>query len=209
MEVSEKIDGANITVSLLSQLTGEYNTIINATPVGMYPNIDAMPVQSDVIDGCSAVFDLIYNPGETKLLKVAREMGKKAMGGMPMLVWQAAAAHKIWYGASLAAKISTRLSTIQMRIWTSISGTKTHGGFKLIDTKSMFKNRVLNEEKLLKFGFFQDGGGFYASRSIMHGQFKAEVYISDKAEVSVKVYEAENGQEYSPAVCGRRLQARL
>lgn len=40
----------------------------------------------------------------------------------------------------------------------------------------------------------------------MHGQFKAEVYISDKAEVSVKVYEAENGQEYSPAyvvgVCG-------
>ncbi len=100
LEVSEKIDGVNITVSLLSQLTGEYNIIINATPVGMYPNIDAMPVQSDVIKGCSAVFDLIYNPGETKLLKVAKEMGKKAMGGMPMLVWQAAAAHKIWYGAS-------------------------------------------------------------------------------------------------------------
>lgn len=93
-----------------------------------------------------------------------------------------------------------------MRIWTSISGTKTHGGFKLIDTKSMFKNRVLNEEKLLKFGFLRTGGGFYTSRSIMHGQFKAEVYISDTAEVSVKVYEAESGQEYSPAyvvgVCG-------
>ena len=51
-----------------------------------------------------AVFDLIYNPGETKLLKTAKEMGKKAMGGMPMLVWQAAAAHKIWYGADFSCK---------------------------------------------------------------------------------------------------------
>ncbi|HIZ17079.1 MAG TPA: shikimate dehydrogenase [Firmicutes bacterium] len=103
-EASMKFKGTDISVVLLSELSGEYDIIINATPVGMYPNIDAMPVQSDVINGCGAVFDLIYNPGETKLLKTAKEMGKKAMGGMPMLVWQAAAAHKIWYGADFSCK---------------------------------------------------------------------------------------------------------
>ena len=65
----------------------------------MYPNADAMPVPDDAVSRCGAVFDLIYNPDQTKLLKTAKAMGKAAMGGMPMLVWQAAAAHRIWYGA--------------------------------------------------------------------------------------------------------------
>ncbi len=91
--------GAAISVTALSTLTGEYDIIINATPVGMYPNADAMPVPDDAVSRCGAVFDLIYNPDQTKLLKTAKAMGKAAMGGMPMLVWQAAAAHRIWYGA--------------------------------------------------------------------------------------------------------------
>ena len=76
----------------------------------------------------------------------------------------------------------------------------------MIDTISMFKNRVLNEEKLLKFGFLRSSSGFCIPGSIMCGQFKAEIYISDTSEISVRVYETENGQEYSPAyvtgVCG-------
>lgn len=98
-EVKEKVKTSDINVVLLSELSGEYDIIINATPVGMYPNIDATPVSDEVINGSRAVFDLVYNPSETKLLKTARDMGKAAMGGMPMLVWQAAAAHSIWYGA--------------------------------------------------------------------------------------------------------------
>ena len=64
----------------------------------MYPKVNACPVSEEVIEKCDAVFDIIYNPKETLLLKKAKEMGKKAVGGMAMLVWQAVSAHKIWDG---------------------------------------------------------------------------------------------------------------
>ena len=77
-----------------------YDLLMNACPVGMYPRIDGCPVKDEVIEASSAVFDVIYNPRETVLMKKARAMGKKAAGGMAMLVWQAVKAHEIWDGDS-------------------------------------------------------------------------------------------------------------
>ncbi|MBQ8435125.1 MAG: shikimate dehydrogenase, partial [Oscillospiraceae bacterium] len=48
---------------------------------------------------CENIFDAIYNPNETVLVKTAKKLGKNAVGGMSMLVLQAVAAHEIWYGA--------------------------------------------------------------------------------------------------------------
>lgn len=73
--------------------------LINATPAGMFPKVDNMPCTESVVEKFDFVFDVIYNPKETKLLKTARGLGKRAMGGMAMLVLQAVAAHEIWYGA--------------------------------------------------------------------------------------------------------------
>ena len=73
--------------------------LINATPAGMFPKVENMPCTESVVGKFSYVFDVIYNPKETLLLKTARNLGKKAMGGMAMLVLQAVAAHEIWYGA--------------------------------------------------------------------------------------------------------------
>ncbi len=73
--------------------------LINATPAGMFPKVDNMPCTEEVVKKFKNVFDVIYNPKETKLLKTAREHGINAMGGMAMLVLQAVAAHEIWYGA--------------------------------------------------------------------------------------------------------------
>ena len=73
--------------------------LINATPVGMFPKIESMPCTEEVVQKFGAVFDVIYNPKETMLLAAAKKHGKKAMGGMAMLVLQAVAAHEIWYGA--------------------------------------------------------------------------------------------------------------
>lgn len=73
-----------------------YDLLINATPVGMFPNVDACPVSDSVIEGCAAVFDAVYNPRLTLLLKKAEAMGKETVGGMGMLVWQAVIAHEIW-----------------------------------------------------------------------------------------------------------------
>ena len=75
------------------------NLLINATPAGMFPKVDNMPCTESVVERFDFVFDVIYNPKETKLLKTARNQGKRAMGGMAMLVLQAVAAHEIWYGA--------------------------------------------------------------------------------------------------------------
>lgn len=71
------------------------DVLINCTPVGMYPNVDATPL--DEIN-FNAVVDLIYNPTETKLLKLASSQGIKAVNGLYMLVSQAMYSEGIWHG---------------------------------------------------------------------------------------------------------------
>lgn len=78
----------------------EYDLLVNACPVGMYPKVDRMPCTPAVLDGVKFVFDAVYNPKVTLLAKTAREKGAKAMTGMAMLVLQAVAAHEIWDGVS-------------------------------------------------------------------------------------------------------------
>lgn len=99
-EIKSMKDDAEIHIVLNTQINKNksYDLLVNACPVGMYPKVDACPVPDEIIEKCDAVFDLIYNPGETLLMKKAKSMGKKAVGGMAMLVWQAVSAHRIWDG---------------------------------------------------------------------------------------------------------------
>ena len=76
----------------------KYGLLMNATPVGMYPKVNACPVSDEVIAAADAVFDVIYNPRDTLLMKKAKALGKVTSGGMSMLVWQAVKAHEIWDG---------------------------------------------------------------------------------------------------------------
>lgn len=95
---------AHVTVSDLSNLTGPYNLMVNATPVGMFPHTNECPVGDETIKACAHIFDLIYNPVETNLLKIGRRHGKAVSGGISMLVWQAVYAHMIWYQAEFSQK---------------------------------------------------------------------------------------------------------
>lgn len=69
--------------------------LINCTPIGMYPKIDASPLPKNQIYA-KAVIDLIYNPEETLLLQQARELGCQTINGSLMLVQQAVKAQEIW-----------------------------------------------------------------------------------------------------------------
>lgn len=89
---------AEITTCLLDEPNGSYRLLVNATPVGMYPNTQSCPVTPDIIRQAEAVFDLVYNPFETQLVQTAKSLGLPAGGGLSMLVWQAAVAHEIWFG---------------------------------------------------------------------------------------------------------------
>ena len=71
--------------------------LINATPVGMTPDREGCPVNPDDIRA-TAVFDAVYTPKKTVLLSEAEKRGRIAVGGMSMLVAQAAAAQTIWNG---------------------------------------------------------------------------------------------------------------
>lgn len=79
--------------------SAKFDLLINCTSVGMYPRAGESPVPEEVVARCGAVFDAVYNPGRTQLLKLAQKTGAKAIGGMEMLVYQAVRAHEIWYGA--------------------------------------------------------------------------------------------------------------
>ena len=63
--------------------------IVNTTPVGMYPNTDASPLDLTTFTNCHAVLDVIYNPLETKLTAQAKSLGITAVTGLEMLVAQA------------------------------------------------------------------------------------------------------------------------
>ena len=89
-----------IHVKLIDTVTGSFDLIVNATPVGMYPKTDVCPVATELIGRCGGVFDAIYNPIKTKLLQIAESFGKPAVNGTAMLVYQAVKAHEIWNGSS-------------------------------------------------------------------------------------------------------------
>ena len=99
-EIREMKPDAAISILNIAKIgeTAHFDLLMNATPVGMYPKINACPVPDSVIASADAVFDVIYNPGETQLIKKAKALGKKTSGGMAMLVWQAVKAHEIWDG---------------------------------------------------------------------------------------------------------------
>ena len=94
-EIAEKC-GRAVTVTDFNSVTGDWNLIVNGTPVGMFPKVDACPLEPGVLAHTAAVFDAIYNPMETRLLRLARQNGAKVVNGLPMLVWQAAVAQEIW-----------------------------------------------------------------------------------------------------------------
>lgn len=98
-EMREKLGSVNVGCCTLEELDGKITTLINATPVGMSPKADAQPVGDSVLKNCGNVFDAVYNPLETKLIRSAKAMGINAEGGMPMLVWQAARSHYHWDGS--------------------------------------------------------------------------------------------------------------
>ena len=81
-----------------TQASPNFALLLNATSVGMHPHAGESPVSAEVVARCRAVFDAVYNPAQTQLLRLAGEAGALAIGGMEMLVYQAVAAHEIWYG---------------------------------------------------------------------------------------------------------------
>ena len=87
---SDSIDTMDLT---------DADILINTTPVGMYPNVDDVPIAmaSDMHEDL-VVFDAVYNPNETVLLKEAIKANAKPVYGIKMLLYQGAESFEIWTG---------------------------------------------------------------------------------------------------------------
>jgi shikimate dehydrogenase len=83
-----------------------FQLLVNTTPLGMTPNIDQSPLPEEIsLSPDAMIYDLVYNPRETKLVRDARAQGLSATTGLGMLVEQAALAFEIWTGKNPARKI--------------------------------------------------------------------------------------------------------
>lgn len=87
--VSRSGGEGNVLTYEESKFHFDADVIINTTPCGMYPNNDDCKIDLTVFTACEAVFDVIYNPLKSRLLKQADEMGIVAVNGLEMLVAQA------------------------------------------------------------------------------------------------------------------------
>ena len=72
--------------------------LINATTVGMHPNEDETSVDRDLLRSNLTIFDLVYHPPETRLLRDAKASGARTIDGLAQLVYQGAVSFEIWTG---------------------------------------------------------------------------------------------------------------
>ncbi len=96
-------------------LLRHFDIVINATPVGMWPNVNDCYFE-DKIPG-EIVFDLVYNPLETMLIRRAREQGKQVVPGLKMFIEQAVRQFEIWTGetAPRAAMEAAALDALETK----------------------------------------------------------------------------------------------
>jgi 3-dehydroquinate dehydratase/shikimate dehydrogenase len=78
-------------------LRQRFDAIVNATPVGMYPQVNDSPLEARELN-CRLVFDTIYRPRQTKLLQLAASRGIETVSGVEMFVAQGAAQWELWTG---------------------------------------------------------------------------------------------------------------
>lgn len=96
--VSRTASESKISYNQLSnELMDEYKLIVNASPLGTFPNVDTCPdIPYEFLTEKHLLFDVVYNPAETLFMKKGKEKGATVINGEPMLIGQALVAWSIW-----------------------------------------------------------------------------------------------------------------
>jgi shikimate dehydrogenase len=101
-----KLQVINYDSPHIAPLLSTFHLVVNATPVGMFPKMGASPwIEGLAFPKGAAVYDLVYNPRETQLVKQARAAGLRARSGRGMLVEQATMAFRLWTGHSIPRSV--------------------------------------------------------------------------------------------------------
>lgn len=109
---------ANVEVATFADfasISANFDIIINATSVGMSPNIDESPLTEDCLHEGQVVCDIVYTPPHTKLLQMAEAKGCKAVTGEGMLVHQGLESFKKWFPKETENKTNEELTAIMRK----------------------------------------------------------------------------------------------
>jgi len=108
------IEARKLSHETLSEELVDAEVLINATSVGMSPRTEESLVNRHMIRPKTTVFDIVYNPLETKLINEAKAAGAKTIGGAKMLVYQGALSFEIWTG--IKAPVDEMLKAVIRRL---------------------------------------------------------------------------------------------
>lgn len=92
------VEALELTSDNLAGVLDKTEILVNATSVGMSPNVDNTPVPADLLRADLTVYDIVYNPVKTRLLQNAEAAGATIISGVDMLVWQGVVAFEKWTG---------------------------------------------------------------------------------------------------------------
>lgn len=102
---SGKSRAVGLQREVLEEEIRKVELVVNTTSLGMYPNVDEIPLPPDLLRSDLLVYDLIYNPLKTRLVAEAQARGARAMTGLGMLVYQGALSFEMWTGLSAPVKV--------------------------------------------------------------------------------------------------------
>jgi len=94
----KEVNALEINKKNLAMVLEKATLLVNATSVGMSPNVDGTLVPAELLKPGLVVFDVVYNPFQTRLLREAEAAGARTISGLDMLVWQGALAFEKWTG---------------------------------------------------------------------------------------------------------------
>ena len=92
----KKVKGAALSSEVLEEELETTDILVNATSMGMDPDVNSSPVPSSLLRRDLCVMDIVYNPLETRLAADAKSVGAKVVSGIEMLIYQGAVAFEIW-----------------------------------------------------------------------------------------------------------------
>jgi len=100
----------------LAEIAKAAALIVNTSPVGMWPKTDATPWPKEIpLPESISVYDLVYNPFETRFLREAKVRGAKTASGLGMLVEQGAIAFELWTGARAPREVMLRAARAALK----------------------------------------------------------------------------------------------
>ncbi|HZF41752.1 MAG TPA: shikimate dehydrogenase, partial [Blastocatellia bacterium] len=101
-------------IASLESFSGEADVVINCAPVGMSGHSEGRSlIKAESLEGVKLVYDLIYTPEETALLGEAKRAGCRTLGGMAMLVGQAAEQFRLWTGLEAPVDVMWRAASLR------------------------------------------------------------------------------------------------